>query len=208
MKDKQAPTNISDTQVPNYDIWQMAIKLIDAITVPIQPPWIKAHQDETSDGMKLFGPWKVDVQLNIEVDKLAKQGALMNMEGVITRPLYSTMKVGFYDVQGHQIGDLREYIRDQVNGEPLQEYQRNKFDWQEETRKLVCWQDLGKTLEKYKPVKRTRVTQLMYDWQYVGRWREMIIGTCGKCKGCGREETKLHYLTCSSQHMVNGRKKA
>ena len=102
---------------------------------------------------------------------------------------------------------MRTHIRNKTDGDALQHYQKEKFNWSNEVLNQICWKELGSVLAKYKPVKQTRTIQMMYNWQYVGRRRELITGTGGKCKGCGMEETKLHYLTCNAQFIVNKQKK-
>lgn len=61
-KNYDKPINISDTLVPEYDLWQLIIQLLQRNDLRIKVKWIKAHQDVNKDGSKFIGPLQREVQ--------------------------------------------------------------------------------------------------------------------------------------------------
>ena len=85
----------------------------------------------------------------------------------------------------------------------------------------IEWEAIEKMLKNTSPLRRTKITQLMHDWQNTGRQKGKIRDSrlqasgetpkeatineleCHKCPdGCQEEETELHYLECPQQHTI------
>ena len=70
----------------------------------------------------------------------------------------------------------------------------------------INWTDLEKALLSYKPFYRTKMAQLMHDWQYTGYRQFLMSEGNAECPcQCGAMETKLHYLSCTSKEVSIGR---
>ena len=205
--DHETPFNVSETLKTDYDLWQLIIKLQQINKLKMKVKWIKAHQDEDKHGNRIIGPLSREVSLNCQVDALAKQGAKAAESGIrICRTAYSTTKIALYGEDGIYIQDLQQYILLKTNGKDLKEYIKTKFEWEEETFNLVNWYAIAAALKTYKPYKRTKVSQLMFNWQYVGERKNMMEEADGVCPtGCGDFETKLHYIFCKSKEMITRR---
>ena len=67
------PLNISETNTHEYDLWTLLYQLKTAAPLNLSYKWIKGHQDQLKTGEKIYGPFTRPVQLNIQMDNLAKE---------------------------------------------------------------------------------------------------------------------------------------
>ena len=123
------------------------------------------------------------------------------------RPTYSTTKMSLYTRQNIQIGDIHDYIQYAINARPMIAYIIRKNNWSYEQLQLINWDDLEAALKGYKPFYKTKIAQLMHDWQYIGERKHLFNKDTDKCPAkCGESETKQHYLVCKDKHMQLSRK--
>ena len=203
------PINTSETIVPEYDL-QALIHKIKAITmVPIQYIWIKGHQDEDkSTGMKIFGPFPRPVELNIIADQEAHRTAHATKHISVKRPIYGTTIMGAYTMDNTYISDMKKEITNSMHKQNLWLYLQKKNKWTDSSMEHIMWDDLAMTLNSYIPIFRSKIMQLMYDWQYVWERKHLMKESEDKCPMlCGAIETRLHYLWCKDKAFCETRKK-
>ena len=200
------PINISETQQHEYDLWSLLWKLQNACSTKIHYEWIRGHQDVNKAGEKVFGPHTRPVQLNIKMDKLAKEAMILAKETTVIRPTYSTTVMGCYTKTNMLIGDLHEYIQYVTTATPLIAYLMKKNNWTFEQLQTIQWNDIETALKSYKPYYKVKIAQLMHDWQYVGERQHLMGDNTNQCPSkCGEVETKLHYLKCKDVEMTKNR---
>jgi len=201
------PMNISETLVSEYDLWKLISEIRQTIKGNLTFRWVKGHQNEKNGKLK-YGPFDRNTSLNIEMDKEASKGVLQHQTTKIMRDIYSTTIYGIYDTDNIMVGNMTKYLYTKVNGTQLEQYMKTKFNWSENTLRKIDWTSLEKTLNKYKPFQRTKICQLMYNWQNVGQQKSLYGEDKGKCPtGCGEDETYMHYLNCKHPEMSTYKKK-
>ena len=199
--------NISETLKPEYDLTQLLQELLKITPIDIAFVWVRGHQDELENGNKIAGPFQRHVQLNIEMDTLAKAGLTMKKHTTRRRTLQST-RIGLYTDNGVFIDDLKTHLQLEYLGKPLKQYLMGKFWWTDVQFQQVDWLGIERTLGSYKPCYRHRIAQLMHDWQYTGDRKELMGEKDGACPfDCNLTEGKLHYMWCESKKMREGRAK-
>ena len=153
--------------------------------------------------------------MNILVDMLAEKGMKLGINEQRPRPTFSTTVISLYNSEDMQIINLREYMVEQVNGAMVGEYYRKRKGWTRETLECIEWEGIESTLKPTSPLRRTKLIQMLHNWQNVGaqkgKFRDARIKinsdnplppteeeiTCHLCpEGCGEEERELHYLHC------------
>ena len=198
--------NISETNQHEYDLWTLLWRLKMQSKLNIIYTWVKGHQDELKTGEKIYGPFPRPVQLNINMDSLAKDAAKAGLNTTTIRPTYSTTKLALYTKQNIQIGDIHEYIQYVVNAPPMIAYLIKKNNWTFEQLQLINWDNLDAAIKGYKPFYKTKIAQLMHDWQYIGERKKLFNHNHDKCPAqCGEPETKQHYLECKDTTMQASR---
>lgn len=202
--DKQR-MNVSEFWAPEYDVERLIWDIKQLLPATMKFKWVKSHQDETKDGQKINGPFKREVQLNIEMDALAAKGLLLPQT---KRAIYSHTVGGFYDNEGKLATNLSKFLYKTINGPTIFEYIGRKFNWEREDLDKIDWDALGQVLAAYSQHQRNKTIQLMYDWQNVGEQKEKFHQADGKCPGCDEHEYHMHYLECTNKRMMSERKKA
>ena len=106
------------------------------------------------------------------------------------------------------IGDLREYIQYVTTAPPLIDYLKIKHGWTSAQFEQIHWNNLDLTLKSYRPFYRTKMAQLMHDWQHIGHRKELMKEDHAMCPAqCGERETHLHYMFCNDNEMSVNRDK-
>ena len=222
---KQELINLSDYHVPDQDLWSTTTELINALPIVVSLKWVRGHQDTNEFGEKINGPFKQDVMLNILVDKLARKGMELGKGKVTKKPTQATTAIALYDSNNRQITDLRKYMVQRINGNELKEYTMKKKGWNERVMTSIEWEGIEKMMKSAPPLRRTKLIQLLHNWQNTGRQKGIFrdsrikIGTevpleptteethCHKCPdGCEEEESDLHFLECPTIHARRRRK--
>ena len=205
----KVPINISETTVHEYDLWRLLWQLTLEVNIKIQFQWVKSHQDTNKAGDKVFGPFTRPVQLNISMDELAKQATNAAKVTMTIQPVYSTTALGFFAPNGLLVDNIRDYFQYAITAPPMIEYLMKKNNWTIEKIQWINWKDIESALNTYKPFYRTRMAQLMHDWQHTGdRIQLMNEGKADCPTQCGQCETKLHYLQCPDNSVRVERRKA
>ena len=200
------PLNISETNTHEYDLWVLLYQLKQASPVNLTYTWIKGHQDQLKSGEKIFGPFTRPVQLNIQMDILAKRAASQSTLHQTIRPVYSTTAMGIYTPHNVYIGDIHEYIQYVMTAKQLIDYLINKNKWTFDNIQQINWTAIEAALKTYKPCYCTRIAQLMHDWQFTGTRKQLMGDGEGMCPTkCGQVETYMHYLVCKDSQMVKSR---
>lgn len=209
-RSKKRPTllNIGETLVAEYDLWKLIWEIQDSIHARVTFSWIKGHQNELNEKEKIFGPFPRKVQLNIEMDSKAKQGFELNKKSTLYRPLYKETILGIYDKEKRLMTDVRTYVYQKINGQRIHEYMAEKYGWNKTHREYIGWKSLGMAMNTYTEFKKSKVIQLLWDWQNVGRQKEKINDEEGICPlNCKEFETHTHYLACKDPRMIEFQKK-
>ena len=201
----QERMNVSEMMVPEYDIEKLVWDIKSLLPFQVKLMWVKSHQNETKDGKPIFGPFCREVQLNCEVDELAKRGSALTPR---KREIYTHTVAGIYDSNNVLATDVYKYLYDKINGPKIWEYIGAKFNWEEEQLQTINWESLGKVMRTYSQFQRNKIIQLMYDWQNDGSQKVKFAQTNGKCPGCEQHETHLHFVSCPHKKMIDARKRA
>ena len=217
--EKQELINLSDYAVPDQGLWSLTTELINKLPIKIEIRWVKGHQDENRFGEKIHGPFKKEVMMNIQVDKFARRGMEMGVGKTTIKPVLSTEVIALYTKNEVQITNLRKYIVRTKNGKELEQFLKDKKGWDDEIFNDVEWEGIESLLKSAGPNRRTRLVQLLHNWQNVGaqkgRFRDSRLRLdsdnplnpteeevdCHKCQeGCDEVESNLHYLECPTTH--------
>ena len=197
------PVNISETLTHDYDLRQLAWKLKQILGTTTTACWVKGHQDRTKEGQPTHGPYTRPAQLNIEMDALATRGVPHAQNQMIKRSIYSTTVFGIFDSKGKYTEDYYQYLNLHVNGPILQAYIQKKYDWSINQQQQINWDDLGKSLQREKEYRKTKIVQILFNWQHDGQQKKHFKTGEGKCPaGCGENEIHGHYLYCKSKEMI------
>ena len=199
------PLNIGETLKGDYDLWKLMHEIQQSLRGKVKYIWVKGHQDEVN-GKKVFGPFNRATQLNIEMDKEANIGRLLNRNNTIYRDMNEHTIYSLYTNDGMMVTNVRRYIENHINGPKLEEYLMGKFGWNIAHIKNLNWPALEKALRKQTSYRRTKLCQLMYNWQNTGQQKQQMHNNDGLCPtGCGEQETHLHYLHCNNAEMKKHR---
>ena len=220
-KFKQDTINLSDFSVPDQDLWTLTTELINALPIAVTLRWVKGHQDTNIYGNRVHGPFMPEVMLNILVDDLASKGLRRGEQDITIKPILASTAIALYDTEGRQITNLRHYLVQRVNGGALREYHKKKKGWTKRIMESIEWEAIEKMIKNARPLRRTKIAQLMHDWQNTGRQKGKIRDSrlqlngdtpkeatieeleCHKCPdGCNEEENELHFLECPQQHTI------
>ena len=206
----EPPINISETLVPEYDLKILLQEILQICPIHITYEWIKGHQDEEKETRrKIFGPFPQKVQLNILADSLANTRVKTDTNKEIIRPVYSTTIMGLYNKDGVLIGDIRQHLTNAIYGENLLNYLCKKHKWTKESSWTIQWEALEAAVSSYGPTYRTKICQLMHDWQYIGERKHLMYDKDNKCPTqCGEIESKMHYVWCRDKEVMLKRQKA
>ena len=203
-KERPTPMNISETMCAEYDLWVLLWELLDSIPTQVEIKWVKGHQNENANKELIHGPFLRDVQLNIEMDKLATEGVKLHAQKIYLRPLYHSTKMALYDEEGYQVNDIQQFLTEVINGPVIESYLDEKYGWDKNIRSMIDWEAIDRSLKRYTQFQYSKMIQIMYNWQNVGRQKEKIAehedGLCPA--GCGEPETHCHYLHCRQEEMV------
>ena len=186
---------------------------------------MKGHQDTDKHGNLLHGPFKKEVQLNILVDELATRGMEIGKILKLRRPNFSTTVLSIYDKDGKHINDVRSYMTEKINGGRLMEYMKKRRGWTQQVMETIDWEGINGMLRTANPMRRTRLIQMLHNWQNIGKqkgiFRDARIKqdkestnepteeekSCHLCpEGCGEEEKELHYLHCPDALSIKSRR--
>ena len=206
--DKKPCLNISETLQPENDLKLLIQQIQSFSPVNIKYLWIKSHQDELKCGTKIHGPFSRPVQINIEMDGLAKEITQPHRHYFIKRPIFNTTKIGIYNEQQVYVTYLQKQLTAKLGYKALWNYLANKYNWNEDIMTKIHLTALETTLDKYKPQYCTKIMQMMHDWQYTGDRKILFRDGEGKCPmSCGQVEGKMHYLWCSNEKFTSTRLK-
>ena len=154
-KDLQV-SNMSNTWVPEYDLWCLLSKIKDLLPIQVQTQWVKGYQDELGNG-KNFGPFQQEVQLNIEMEQSANETRLDSMIITFKRQTYSYTGMSIlYDEKGCMINDFQTFLYDKLNGRRMHQYIQEKFNWSDIEQSLIDWRYIEGALKKYSEYKKPR----------------------------------------------------
>ena len=196
--------NVSDHRRPEYDIEKLVWEIKHLLPIRIAYIWVKGHQNETKTGNPIYGPFRREVCLNIEMDRLANIGCSLPR---VKRPMFSATKMTFYTEDDLMITDFEKYLYEKINGEFLLQYVSEKYDIERDILNTVDWRALGTTLKSYTTFRQRKVIQMMYDWQNDGVQKQRMHDDDGVCPACGDKEEHLHYTACTDSRMLAERKK-
>ena len=198
--------NISEANKLDYDLYKLLHSFIKCTTVPLCFKWIKGHQNVNKEGDRIYGPFTRPTQLNIEMDEYAGRASRERQNEIMVRQPYSTSNINLYTEEGLLIQDIRHHITVYTSGKQLKEYLLKKNMWGETVFNKIAWTGLERAIKTYKPQKQTRIVQLMHNWQWVGERKKMMdANDKGICPACGKDEGKLHYLTCQHRTLKEQR---
>ena len=172
--DTNQAINITETNIPEYDIKLLIQKITQLIPVQVHFQWIKGHQNELNNGERIHGPFPRLVQTNIEMDTKAAEAILIAKSIQIKRPTYCTTKLGLYNKNNEFVYDIREQLLYNNRYNDLWTYLKDKNKWEEEQMKCIQWRPLFEALGKYLPQYQTRIMQLIHNWQYVGERKVLM----------------------------------
>lgn len=220
----QEPYNVSDFSVPDYDLWKLTTDLLNILPIRTKCRWIKAHQDESSNGVKINGPFKPEVQMNIFADELATKGVKTAGRVIIYKPIFSTTTIGIKTRCGKDVEDFRNYLLMKNNGKEMLNYYETKKGWKMNTIRSIDWEALNSLLRHASPIQKNRHIQTLHNWQNVGSQKGKIrdsrlgrdvqpplqpteeekeIHLCPN--GCGETEESMHYIRCQEKEMMKKR---
>ena len=201
------PFNLKETQVPDYDLWVLMWEFKKIIPTHVKGKWIRGHQDTTKDGQMIYGPFPREVEVNIKMDELANEARTDQSLVQIKRRTYKGTVLGMYDERGTMITNLRDFLYNNINGTQMKTYIQNKFNWDDLEQSMIAWDELSKSLAKYTEFKKSKIVQMMYNWQNDGEQKTTFHQSAqGECPAqCGEPETHHHYLTCQAPSMKKSR---
>ena len=87
--------------------------------------WVKGHQNKLKSGKKIFGPFKKELQLNIEMDCLAGTGCNLPIPKC---EVYTHTKIAVFDDEGILISNMETHLYNSINGKVLHTYISKKYD--------------------------------------------------------------------------------
>ena len=105
--------------------------------------------------MKIHSPFQRLIQINIEMDKMARDKMkLCNNEDITQhkRPVYLHTVLGCYTSEGMFIGNICRYLYDNINGKKLCRNLTNVFGWNDENQATINWralEDILTSLQHY-----------------------------------------------------------
>ena len=201
-KEECIPTNISETWCKEYDLWKLLWSIKQLLPIQVKVEWIKGHQDELSNGQKVHGPFSRPVELNILMDKVATTMTHDPHIKALKRNTYSFTAIGIYQ-NDIMISDIEKYLYLKVNGEELKKYIQKKYYWNDIEQSLINWEAIESAMKSYTEIRKTRMTQLMFDWQNDGHQKMLFdASTQAMCPAeCGEIEDHNHYLYCKDKRM-------
>lgn len=180
---------------PDWDVWAMTKAIEQLLPIKLDTYHIKSHQDKNKKKNDL--PY--DVQLNIEADQLTKDQYSKPYTNFY-KPTLSTTGVIYRDSGGREITNLKQHITTSTHEKPLIEYIKRKRNWTDTTFNKIHWDGLEQCQRQKKNRHRIKCTQMLHNWQHVGRQKIQFGETRSeeyKCPfGCGEEETQMHYIQC------------
>ena len=197
--DRPEPLNVSEHMKAEYDVMMLIWDIQDLLPHKIKHCWVKGHQDTTKSGEKLYGPFVREVQLNIEMDRVANEGCKLEPW---RRPIFSHTKMGFYNNNGVMITNWDTFLYEYINGPTLHQYISEKYGWEIEQVNTLMWQALGDALKSYSKHKQKKIIQLLYDWQNDGAQKFKLGQDPGQCNFCAAFEDHLHYLECDNPRLL------
>ena len=225
-KVEQTLINLRDYAVPDQGLWSITTELLAALPIAVELKWVKGHQDTNEHGAKIHGPFQHEVYLNILVDELARKGMELGKGRITKKPTLSAEAIAIYTKDDVQVTDLRKYIIQIKNGGELENYIKDKKGWNDEIMSTIDWEGIESMMNSAGSSRRTRLVQLMHNWQNVGsqkrKFRDARLKlnsdnplnpteeevNCHKCPdGCEEEEISLHYLECPMPHAKQRRKR-
>ena len=221
----QSPVNLSDFAIPDQDLWALTSELINKLPIRMTIKWVKGHQDENRFGEKIHGPFTRDVMMNVLTDELASRGMELGEEHAITKHTLSTAAISLHNANKVQVKNIRKFITKEIKGKDMVEYHMKRKNWDEEVIKEIDWEGIKGMMMSATPLRRTRLVQLLNDWQNTGdqkgKFRDARLRLdsddskvataeeehCHLCpEDCKETEKPLHYLECPSPHAKKRRK--
>ena len=133
--DTNQAINITETNIPEYDIKLLIQKITNLIPVQVHFQWIKGHQNELNNGERIHGPFPRLVQTNIEMDTKAAEAILIAKSIQIKRPTYCTTQLGLYNKNNEFVYDIREQLLYNNRYNDLWTYLKDKNKWEEDQMK-------------------------------------------------------------------------
>ena len=209
VNNEMVPMNVSKTWCKEFDLWKLLGRIKSLIPLQVEAVWIKGHQDEHSNGKKLFGPFKREVEANVEMDILANQMRTDNTVAIYKRLIYSDTVMSIMDETEGMVNDISKYMYEKENGREMQTYILQKFNWCPLEQTLIHWDAMEKAMKTYSEYKKTKMVQLMFNWQNDGQQKALFhCSQTGECPTkCGEIETHHHYLECTDARMVQCKEK-
>ena len=95
----------------------------------------------------------------------------------------------------------------EVNGEKMSKYITTKYNWCKVEQTLINWNAIGDAMNTYSEYKKTKIIQLMYDWQHDETqkllFKQNSENVCPM--NCGETKNHNHYLYCKDDRMQNAK---
>ena len=201
------PMNVQETWALDYDLSQTMWDIRKLIPAQIKVEWVKGHQDKLENGQKIHGPFTRPAELNILMDRHANQERDdMSYEAPMRRT-YQHTAIGLYDQHNNMITDFKKYSYNIKNGKKLREYIQRKYNWNNLEQEIIYWDSLEKAMKKQTEFKKSKLIQLMYNWQHDGVQKQNFQQQANvECPAkCGQVESHNHYLICEEKSMKESR---
>lgn len=89
----------------------------------------------------------------------------------------------------------------------MEEYLQQKYNWNTLEQELIAWKEVAQALKQYTEFKKSKIIQLMYNWQNDGEQKSYFQESSNvECPAkCGEIESHQHYLHCNATQMKNVR---
>ena len=138
------------------------------------------------------------------MDILAGEASEEAKTSSIRRTVFNTTSMALFNQKGEYITDVKTQIIHQKGYQILWNYLKSKNSWEEQSMKEINWHAMEIALRTYKLSYRTRMMQLMHDWQYTGDRKILMKDGDGTCPmKCGYIEVKMHYIWCKSDSITS-----
>ena len=169
---------------------------------------VKSHQ--TSNG-----PIPLEVQLNEECDRLAKERVFDNDMKMRSKSLTRSSpsaKAAFY-IQGNLItNNIKQRMMVAGQREKITGYLRDRNQWTQETVEAIDWEMYSVALDRVFKASKSRFARIIkfnHNLQNTGRQKKLFTArsvtepaASDRCPLCGRqEETTMHLYWCSDESL-------
>lgn len=216
---------LSSYGVRDYADMALMRELVDTLPQPIKINFRKVKSHQTGDPNDL----PFEANMNNEVDTIADD-LMSKMNGPQNKYCLTTYDgVTILDDNDIPIYDIEAYIREKVRGDETLEYIGRKHNWTRQTLITIDWEGIQAYLKSITIHKKFHITQMMYNWQHIGRQKKKFavaktdqnenqddeskrlaqeaLQHLGSCPfQCGQQENHLHYMYCTAPKAVEQRR--